>query len=39
VAKNAGLIMETFARTVSANEGGRAVTSNASPVGVNVGLQ
>jgi len=39
IAKYAGLIFETFTRTVAANEGGRAVTPNAQPVGVNVGIQ
>lgn len=37
--KYAGLIVETFIRTVAANEGGHAVTRNSSPVGVNVGIQ
>jgi protein involved in polysaccharide export with SLBB domain len=39
LSKYAGLVVETFVRTVSANEGGRAVTENSKPVGVNVGLQ
>jgi protein involved in polysaccharide export with SLBB domain len=39
LAKYADLIVETFVRTVSANEGGRAVTPNSVPVRVNVGLQ
>jgi protein involved in polysaccharide export with SLBB domain len=39
LSKYAGMIVDTFVRTVSANEGGRAVTSTAVPVGVNVGLQ
>ena len=32
------LIMNTFARTVAANEGGRAAVKGASPVGVNIGI-
>lgn len=39
LSKYAGMIVDTFVRTVSANEGGRAVTSGSAPVGVNVGLQ
>jgi protein involved in polysaccharide export with SLBB domain len=39
LAKYAGQIVETFVRTVSANEGGRAASSAAPPVGVNLGLQ
>jgi protein involved in polysaccharide export with SLBB domain len=37
--KYADLIVETFVRTVSANEGGRAVSPTAQTVKVNVGLQ
>jgi len=39
LAKYAGLIAETFVRTVSANEGGNAVNGVSAPVKVNVGLQ
>jgi len=39
LSKYAGMIAETFIRTVSANEGGRAVSSTSAPVRVNVGLQ
>lgn len=39
LSKYAGLIVETFVRTVAANEGGRAVSPTAQPVSVNVGIQ
>ena len=39
LSRYAGMILDTFVRTVSANEGSRAVNSTAIPVGVNVGLQ
>lgn len=39
LSRYAGMIVDTFVRTVSANEGSRAVNSSAIPVGVNVGLQ
>jgi len=39
LSKYAGMIVETFVRTVSANEGGNTVSQNSRPVGVNVGLQ
>jgi len=39
LSKYAGLIVETFVRTVAANEGGRAVSPTAAPVSVNVGIQ
>jgi protein involved in polysaccharide export with SLBB domain len=39
ISKYAGLIVDTFVRTVSANEGGRAVARTSTPVGVNVNLQ
>jgi protein involved in polysaccharide export with SLBB domain len=39
LAKYAGMVVETFARTVSANEGGNAVNGSSTPVSVNVGLQ
>lgn len=39
VAKFAGLIVDTFVRTVAANEGGNAVSKVSAPVRVNVGLQ
>ncbi|HEY3898866.1 MAG TPA: polysaccharide biosynthesis/export family protein [Chthoniobacter sp.] len=39
LSKYAGLVFETFVRTIAANEGGHAVNSDAVPVRVNVGLQ
>jgi protein involved in polysaccharide export with SLBB domain len=39
LSKYAGLIVDCFVRTVSANEGGHAVSQSAAPVRVNVGLQ
>lgn len=39
IGRYADLIVETFVRTVSANEGGRAASPSASPVSVNVGIQ
>lgn len=39
LAAYAGQIVETFVRTVAANEGGRAVSSSAAPVNLNLGIQ
>jgi protein involved in polysaccharide export with SLBB domain len=39
LSKYAGLVAETFIRTVSANEGSHAVSASSAPVRVNVGLQ
>lgn len=39
IGRYADLIVETFVRTVSANEGGRAASETSVPVRVNVGIQ